>query len=196
MDKTPVIFRKYRNSRGGEVVALFPAEAWSADGRTCPCYVHLGQHGEADPQAVVNMTRAATPAEYADLKAELEAEPYRYRLHVIKRLHRAYADLRRASLRDADGNERIGKSDAEWNAEAEADERQRGGGPFDPVTGKDRYGNTAPGRTETDDAIRRGTAAEMGVKKPPAPSISRKSRAVLEETARQFGPALKRLAEQ
>ncbi len=38
---------------------------------------------------------------------------------------------------------------------------QRGGGPFDPKTGKDRYGNTAPGRTETDDAIRKGMAAEM-----------------------------------
>src|SRR5271166_4262879 len=61
---TPVIFRKYPNSRGGEVVALFPEEPASEDGRTCSCYVHVGQHGEADPSHVVATTRPATPEEY------------------------------------------------------------------------------------------------------------------------------------
>jgi hypothetical protein len=97
---TPVIFRKYRVDRGGEVVALFPEEAWSADGRTCSCYVHTGQHGEADPSTVIAMTRPATPEEYADLKAELEGPPYNYKLRVCKRLNHTFIATRRIQLRE------------------------------------------------------------------------------------------------
>ncbi len=95
---TPVIFRKYPNSRGGEVVALFPEEPASEDGRTCACYVHVGQHGEADPSHVVAATRPAKPEEYADLKAELEAPPYRYKLRVCARLNHTFAAARRIAL--------------------------------------------------------------------------------------------------
>lgn len=96
---TPVIFRKYPNSRGGEVVALLPEEPASEDGRTCTCYVHVGQHGEADPSHVINTTRPATPEEYADLKAELEAAPYNYRLRICRRLNHTFLAARRIALR-------------------------------------------------------------------------------------------------
>ena len=48
-------------------------------------YEHTGQHGAADLAGVISRTRPATEAEYAALKAELEAAPYRYRLAVIQR---------------------------------------------------------------------------------------------------------------
>ena len=78
---TRVLFRKYKNKQG-EVLALFPELPGRSDGFTCSCYVHQGQHGIADPQAVMSQTRRATPDEYASLKRELESAPFNYRFKV------------------------------------------------------------------------------------------------------------------
>lgn len=96
--ETPVIFRKYGARRGGEVIAIFPAEPGTYDTGTCSSYVHVGQHGSCDPQLVMNGTRAAKESEYADLKRELEGEPYGYRLKIYKRLQRSFLDDRRKVL--------------------------------------------------------------------------------------------------
>lgn len=70
---TKVIFRKFRN---GEVIALFPQEPATRDGWECMSYMHVGQHGGADPMIVQN-TKAAQPKEYAPLAAELLSIGYR-----------------------------------------------------------------------------------------------------------------------
>lgn len=65
---TKVIFRKFRN---GEVIALFPQEPATIDGWECMSYMHVGQHGSADPMIVYD-TKPAMPWEYADLYNELK----------------------------------------------------------------------------------------------------------------------------
>lgn len=102
--ETLVLFRKWPKKNGGDVDAYFPMER-NGDG-TCTCYAHVGQHGSADLAGCIQRTRPATPAEYADLKRELESPPYEYRLRVIKRsppwriLRRAEDEMRR-QLRSA-----------------------------------------------------------------------------------------------
>lgn len=70
---TKVIFRKFKN---GEVVALFPQEPATSDGWECMSYMHVGQHGSADPM-IVHDTKVANPKEYAPLVAELLSLGYR-----------------------------------------------------------------------------------------------------------------------
>jgi len=71
MDKT--VFRVYRD---GEVIALFPQIAAQVGGYLCESYMHVGQHGAADPLMVVMRTKLAVPAEYRELLAELEQIGY------------------------------------------------------------------------------------------------------------------------
>lgn len=85
-DKTIVIFRVWKSGSGkGDVIALFPADTWH-DGtrKLCQSFEHVGQHGGADYAHVIRATRPATPAEYADVKRELETL-YGYNLDVRKR---------------------------------------------------------------------------------------------------------------
>ena len=70
---TKVIFRKFRN---GEIIAIFPQEPATPDGWECMSYMHVGQHGSADPM-IVQDTKAATPKESAPLVAELLSIGYR-----------------------------------------------------------------------------------------------------------------------
>lgn len=65
---TKVIFRKLKC---GDVIALFPQEPATRDGWECMSYMHVGQHGSADP-SIVNDTKPAMPYEYADLYNELK----------------------------------------------------------------------------------------------------------------------------
>lgn len=96
---TPVVFRKYGPRRGGAVIALFIHEAWTrTDPYMCTCYVHVGQHGAADPRLVVQQTRPARPADYADLKKELESAPYGYRFSLYHRVPSDAADVRRRKM--------------------------------------------------------------------------------------------------
>jgi hypothetical protein len=69
---TPVIFRKWPASEGHAIIALFPTEPGTNDPYTCSSYEHVGQHGSADPNGVIQRTTVAAPSEYADLKKELE----------------------------------------------------------------------------------------------------------------------------
>lgn len=80
-DPTVVVFRRWR-AFGQTVIALFPEEV---DRGFCDSFEHVGQHGMADYKGVVSQTTPATPEEYADLKQELEADPYNYVLRVAKR---------------------------------------------------------------------------------------------------------------
>lgn len=96
---TPVLFRKMTPRYGGDVLAVFPADAASYNVQQCGCYAHIGQHGVCDPWHVVRHSHLATPAEYADLKAELEAAPYGYRFRVYERMQREWTEVRRAALK-------------------------------------------------------------------------------------------------
>lgn len=98
--ETPVLFRVSRSpvKYGDEVTAVFPCEPADPDGDLMTCYCHVGQHG-ACSLSWYRTTRPATPEEYADLKRELESEPYGYRLKVYKRISRTHTQTRRAEAR-------------------------------------------------------------------------------------------------
>ena len=72
---TLVIFRRWR-SGDREVIAVFPEVPASYLGSESMSYLHHGQHGGCFYPQLVRDTRAATPAEYADLKHELEQIGY------------------------------------------------------------------------------------------------------------------------
>lgn len=78
---TKVIFRKYRNN--GDILALFPEVPADCYGKYCQSYEHVGQHGAADYHHCIRITIAAKPAEFADLKTELESRGYC--LQIMKR---------------------------------------------------------------------------------------------------------------
>lgn len=65
-----VVFRKIDD----DVVALFPTNVAYGDG-SIESYMHVGQHGPADRNAVEEL-EPATPEEYADLLAELKSVGY------------------------------------------------------------------------------------------------------------------------
>ncbi len=80
------IFRAWRREPfRGRVIAILP-EVEANPGKY-EMYEHVGQHGEGDYPHVVSQTRLATPAEYADLKCELE-QIYGEPIQPIKRLRR------------------------------------------------------------------------------------------------------------
>lgn len=94
--KTKVIFRKWPKSKGGDVIALFPAIAGTVgDPFTCESYMHVGQHGAAS----VFLTRETRPAikqEAAPLARELRR--IGYRLQICKRFSAADERERRRQL--------------------------------------------------------------------------------------------------
>lgn len=69
---TKVIFRKFRN---GDIIALFPQEPATSDGWKCMSYMHVGQHGSADPM-IVHVTKPAKRAEFVELLRELQSIGY------------------------------------------------------------------------------------------------------------------------
>lgn len=82
---TDVVFRMWVRE-GNQVIALFPGHAGDVGKPwTCSSYMHVGQHGSADYTGIMRATRAATEAEYASLKRELESAPYHYVLNVVRR---------------------------------------------------------------------------------------------------------------
>ena len=94
---TPVIFRKWPKSEGGDIIAIFPTETGTLDPYTSSSYEHVGQHGSADPVGLIQRTTPAKPSEYADLLAELESVGYDD-LKVVQRLRPEYLAMRRATL--------------------------------------------------------------------------------------------------
>lgn len=91
---TKVVFRWYR--RYGECVALFPQIAADNQGYSCQSYMHVGQHGAADPDCVVAQTRLATSEEYESLAKELRSRGYH--LDIRKRCTRHDQAIRRESV--------------------------------------------------------------------------------------------------
>lgn len=83
VEETVVVFRRWRD-KAGDVIALFPDETADNLGH-CSSFEHVGQHGAANYQLVMAATSPASPEQYADLKSELESEPYNYRLRVLRR---------------------------------------------------------------------------------------------------------------
>ena len=79
---TRVIFRRWPKAQGGDVIAHFPALAGTCNPATCQSYHHAGQHGTA--QISLGRTlKLASPAEYAELAAELRR--IGYRLKIVRR---------------------------------------------------------------------------------------------------------------
>ena len=70
--KTVVIFRKFDD---GDIIAMFPEDPGTLDPCTCSSYQQTGQHGAASI-TLAQCTKPASPAEYADLKQELESLGY------------------------------------------------------------------------------------------------------------------------
>lgn len=81
-EKTIVVFRVWK--KGGEVIALFPGI--NEGHGFCSSYEHIGQHGGADYQGVMNQTTPAQPEDYYDLMKELEG--IGYSLKIQKRFTR------------------------------------------------------------------------------------------------------------
>jgi len=103
-EKTVVVFRKWRPTHwggcGDGILALFPEVPVKPDGGSeCDAYERIGGLGGADYQACILRTRPATPAEYADIKAELEGTNYGYNLDVRRRATAAMHDKRRREAR-------------------------------------------------------------------------------------------------
>lgn len=69
-DVTRVVFKKFPEDDGGDVIALFPDEDADQQGNIMS-YQHVGQHGAASPELIEEL-EDATPEEYAPLKKELE----------------------------------------------------------------------------------------------------------------------------
>lgn len=76
-EKTKVVFYVENNEADkvpDNALAVFPEIITDRKGNLL-CYAHLGQHSAAAPDYVKEL-RPATPAEYADLKSELESIGY------------------------------------------------------------------------------------------------------------------------
>jgi len=78
--ETVVIFRRWTGKHRG-ILALFPLD--DCGNGHCGSYEHVGQHSGADYAACIAATRPAQPAEYVDLKRELEG--IGYKLKIVQR---------------------------------------------------------------------------------------------------------------
>jgi hypothetical protein len=75
-----VIFRKY--NKGGDVVAFFPD--LKGYNYYITSYQHVGQHGDADYNHCLTITKPATETEYKDLYDELKG--IGYNMKVVKKV--------------------------------------------------------------------------------------------------------------
>jgi len=92
-----VIFRRWRGSNGSDIIALFPELPADYQGWLCDAYEHVGQHGGADYQGVIQATTPVTVEEAAPLARELER--IGYRLKPLKRASYKHHKARRATAR-------------------------------------------------------------------------------------------------
>jgi hypothetical protein len=74
-DTTVVLFRRFLGSR--DIVALFPYGLGTHNPETCASYMHVGQHGSAEPYHTRRITAPAKPEEYRALADELISIGYR-----------------------------------------------------------------------------------------------------------------------
>ena len=72
---TDVVF--LRDDTDFDVFALFPAHSGAVDCiDIAVCYEHVGQHGQAHIDYCLNCVEVTDPAEYVDLREELELVGY------------------------------------------------------------------------------------------------------------------------
>lgn len=93
-EPVPVLFRAEKSGDfKGEVTAVFPTICGTGpdDVQT---FAHVGQHGTGS-RAWYQTTRAATEAEAAPLRRELESAPYHYKLTPAKRWTPRFDEIRR-----------------------------------------------------------------------------------------------------
>lgn len=96
---TRTLFRKWRTGKQ-EVFALFIDEAASSTNPVyCNSFQHVGQHGGANPQGCIYDSTRATPDEYAELKLELESDPYNYIIEVVQKTPSDSLERRRAQIK-------------------------------------------------------------------------------------------------
>ena len=93
MEKTLVIFRKWRDNGG--VIALFPAIPSDLLGWFCLSYEQVGQHGGADYHGVIQATKPVGRKDFASLKRELSR--IGYRLVIRKRASNSVHNARMAA---------------------------------------------------------------------------------------------------
>ena len=77
--KIRVIFRIFPQ---GDIIALFPEIPWNQWG-DITSYQHIGQHGPAEYDYCIKISKPATPKQYAELKRELIS--LGYQLDIKKR---------------------------------------------------------------------------------------------------------------
>jgi len=81
-DITRVVFRRWPKSQGGGIIALFPDIPSDPAGRYCLSYEHVGQHGGADYQGLIRITKPVRERteELEYLKEELRGRGYNLRI--------------------------------------------------------------------------------------------------------------------
>lgn len=93
-NETPVIFRKYSD---GEVIALFPSLPGRVDRiLECESYMHVGQHGAAWYDLVIQDTKPANYEEFKELFEELTS--IGYDLRIYRRSNFLFYEMRRNLL--------------------------------------------------------------------------------------------------
>jgi hypothetical protein len=96
MNAEVVVFRRWKNT--GTIIALFPELPADIMGRYCDAYEHVGQHGGADFQGVIQQTVPVELYECEDLIEELEN--IGYVLRPIKRASQLHHEKRRQTARE------------------------------------------------------------------------------------------------
>ena len=93
---TLVVFRRWRDN--GDIIALFPELPADIYGYYCDSYEHVGQHGGADYQGVIQATVPVKPKDAADLAEELTR--IGYDLRPIRRASWHHHERRREAARE------------------------------------------------------------------------------------------------
>jgi hypothetical protein len=81
-DITRVVFRRWPKSQGGGIIALFPDIPSDPAGRFCLSYEHVGQHGGADYQGLIGITKPVQESseELENLTEELQGRGYNLKI--------------------------------------------------------------------------------------------------------------------
>jgi hypothetical protein len=81
-DITRVVFRRWPKSQGGGIIALFPDIPSDSAGRFCLSYEHVGQHGGADYQGLIGITKPVQESseELENLTEELQGRGYNLKI--------------------------------------------------------------------------------------------------------------------
>lgn len=88
-----IILRKWKATIGQGIVALFPEIAIDQHGTLCQSYEHIGQHGVADVDNVMQLSRPASLDDAKDLLDELRMRGY-IRPRIVQRESRTMRETR------------------------------------------------------------------------------------------------------